>query len=67
MTEKFMRQIFDDYEPEKGENTKTTVHSRYEYSISNNSMCAIHTWIVRRKRKPGEKYIWLMPLPTNIH
>ena len=59
----FQQHIFDSY---KKNNENTVQHGRYEYSIAYNACANIHTWVVRRKRNPREKWHWYMPLDLSI-
>lgn len=61
----FQQHVFDSYR-KNNENPVPVQHGQYEYSIAYNACATIHTWIIRRKRDPYEKWHWYMPLNTNI-
>lgn len=57
----FQRKVYEEY----ALNDREVRHGNYVYSIAYNSCCAIHTWIIRRKRRETDWY-WLQPLDISI-
>lgn len=57
-----MKSIYETY---KVDHDATYKHGNYEYSIAYNAICAIHTWIIRRKRTE-KTWEWLCPLSNDI-